>query len=426
MTKKEQEERVFSEGARLYQIAGDGNASVCILANHPGAANCLAPVGRIFFERGTRVVFLSTGVAGEIFDQKFPEKQPLDTLPNSIKFVLVSADTPVDFEIESFEKIKTVNPEARCVVIEDFPGSVEPMIDAFQQKGELPCLVLTTTRDQARKYQQKYGLGRSLIIPIGQPGFDPLLKEDTSRLSLEAREALEIPSQAIVVTYIGQPVADLPLPGGGDLNTKTLEAVVLSMKEMSKMHKDKQLFFIYKPHPREAIDSWVPRVLTTGDNPNNLQTISMGKEQWLRIGLTTRQICAASDLVVTMFSTVGQEVALANTKSRGGEPRTIPLHVLLLGAPGEYLKPGGLLVVDLGASAVAKSPSEVSLVIEKSLFDENYRKKIIDAEKTKFKDEYRFKSSAAQRAYEWIRLIGKYGDDAADFISRFSSLEINE
>lgn len=226
-----------------------------------------------------------------------------------------------------------------------------------------------------------------------------------------------------MVSYIGIPAGDyLASNVQGeyrDLNSVTLQSVVESLLRIAEKHQSEEFYFVYRPHPRELIKLWKhPLLSQLKDGAKNLHLLAFSKEEWNSLVMSARQLSAASNLVITTFSTVGQEVALSGARAaKATTLGSLPLHILLPGSPAEYSQPGGLLVVDSGASAVARDTTAVGTEMERCLYDEEYQRDMRRAQQTVLGLEYRFKAApATTRAYHWMRVVNRYGDSALRFV----------
>lgn len=419
---KETREMLFPESKYFFlpsNITSDEKRSpILFVARHPGAANCLIPVARYFQQRGTSIFFNAQEEGKNIIVKEFKNNIEIsgNDLPKNLGWTLLSADEPVDFEVEAIKKARSVNPSSKIAIVEDYPNSVRGLLEGISINSLKPDLVLATTRTQADIYRGKFApFGEYPIIPIGQPSFDDLLTENTIKKSKEAREKLNITANTKVVTYIGMPTQDAPKgkfksSGNIDLNSYILADVAKSMITIALSQPDYEFILINRPHPREREEMWQHPELKKLDNqlPNNLKFISPSKEGWKDIGLTTREVCTASDVITTFVSTVGQEVALSGARlSNRTTLGSLPLHILPMDAQHSFL-PDGLPLEQMGATAVARNDYDTLTEIKKCLFDTQYQERIKEGQR-KLVEEYRFKSTATQRVALWMRAIDRFG-----------------
>lgn len=393
--------------------------SILIVARHPGAANCLAPVGRLLYDKGFGVYFKTIDEGEKIINLKFKNRQDIksDSLPHELRWTLIANDAPSDFEIRTLLEIRKLGLQPKVGIVEDYPTSINGLIQDLIDHELTPDLILTTTRDAADIYRKKYPmLKKCPIIPVGQPSFDPLLVEDTLSESRVARKKLGIAEEVKLVTYIGLPAQDVSgdeveFKPFDDFNSYILEEVAKSMVNIASKYPQNKFGLIYRPHLREIYALWEhPELTKITDLPKNLIFISHSRTSWQQTGLTTRQICAASNLVTTVISTVGQETALSGArpqnKTRLG---SLVLHILPEDALRLWL-PDGFHLAEIGATGFARTVDATQGEIEKCLFDETYQKQIKEGQRNLLLA-YRFKSSATARVPLWMRAVDQFGSN---------------
>lgn len=403
------------------------NSSALIVARHPGAANCLAPVGHLLSNKGFGVYFRTSDQGEKIIDSEFKNRQEIeaDDLPENLRWTLISNDSPSDFEIEALLKIKKLGLRSKICIVEDYPSSINGLIQDLIRKGLNPDLILTTTREQTDIYKNKYPLlEKCTIVPIGQPSFDHLLTEDTLSESTAARERLGISAEMKLVTYIGLPAQDvsgdqIEFKPYNDFNSYILGEVAKSMVNIASKYPSIKFGLINRPHPREADALWEhPELAKITDLPDNLIFISPSRTNWQQIGLTTRQICTASDLVATVISTVGQETALSGARTKNKTNLgSLVLHILPEDALNLWL-PDDFSLEKIGATGFAQTVDETQNEIEKCLFDEKYQKQIVEGQRSLLLD-YRFKSEATLRVLLWMRAVDRFDGSVAKALRIF-------
>lgn len=188
-------------------------------------------------------------------------------------------------------------------------GSIGKTLDQLLKINEIPSLILTTTRQQVEIYAHEFPMLKSShLIPVGQPA-----------------------------------------------------SVVESLTLVARSRSQDEFRFIYRPHPREKNELFRHPSLDKFKLPKNLLIIAFNKIEWKLIDLSSREISAASDLITTIFSTVAQETALSGVGKKANSTGWLTMHVLLPGTPSWFRKPDNLLIVALGATAVAYHRSEIPM-----------------------------------------------------------------
>jgi len=378
-----------------------------ILAKDPGAAACLTPVIELLMSKDKRIFLFAKDKANEHFTQKFSSNSTLRELrlesivEKGPTIILASGTSDPEYEGKLIQHLTETNPKNKIVLIEDFPGSLVRLMEklASLDRPILPDLIFTTSRSSQENMIKRFPtFGKDNIIPVGQPAFDSLLLEETQSINQKVRENLGISPTDLLVTYIGVPSQDHP-----GLNSEALSETVSVLNKIAET-RGVRIHFINRNHPREANAALYTSILETANDKVKV----VDEPQHLK--MTTRELTASSNLIVTTISTAGLETAL-----RGSRPKTkldqtgwLPLHILLPQAQEFIRKTAGVLpVIELEATAVAPTEGEIEPTMEQSLFNSNFQKRILDAQQGPLRKEYRFygrrKKTSAERVILWLR-----------------------
>lgn len=378
-----------------------------ILAKDPGAANCLSPVINALSERDRHIFIFTKDTAEEIFNQKFSQQSQVSkSTPESVvlketPIILASGTSDPEYEGNIITKLKKTNPKLKLILIEDFPGSLVSITKKLATFNITPDLALVTSRSSQKNMNQRFpNFGKEKVIPVGQPAFDSLLLEETKTVNQEIRKKLGLTEDDLLVTYSGVPSQDHP-----NLNYQALELIISALNSIAN-DRGLKINFVNRNHPREVNPSQFIPILENASA--NVKIIDETQHQ----KISTRDITAVSNLVATTISTTGLEAVL-----RGCRPQTkldqtgwMPIHILLPQAQ-DFIKrtAGSLPVIKFGATAIAWNEAEVRNAVEKSLFDEGFKKGVLNAQQGPLRNEYRFygKKTSTDRVLLWLRYFEK-------------------
>ncbi len=369
-----------------------------VIAKDPGAANCLSPVVEKL-KVNRKLYFFAKDKAREIFNRNFPDQ---DNISESLLVgtILASGTSDPDYEGLIIEGTKRENPQSKLILIEDFPGSLVGLMKKLANLKQpiLPDLVFVTSRSSREAMGQRFFLNQSIVIPIGQPAFDPLIFEDTPKVNQDVRSHFSILPNDLLVSLIGIPSQDRP-----GLNSKALCLTVSALNSISQ-RRDVDLKFVYRDHPREVDPSQYFPILETACKKVRIINPLLHK------GFSTSEITAASNLVVNTTSTVGLETALRGSRRQTRIDQTgwLSMH-LLLPQTIEFFKrmAGSMPLIDLKATAIASGNTDVEEVLEDCLFNPVFQKSILDAQQGALRFEYRFNgvSTSTKRALLWLKRL---------------------
>lgn len=361
--------------------------SYLVLAKDPGSATCLSPVIDGLLKKNKRLFIFAKDRASEIFRKRFAkelmitESQLQKIISPRVTVILTSGTSDPNFEGSIIKSIKQKNPRVKLVSIENFPGSLIGLTQKLAgfEDPISPDLVFVTSRSTNKKMCQILPhLGKDKIITVCQPEFDLLLSEQTQVINRRVRKRIRINHNDLLVSYFGALSREHP---------DATHALAKTISALNAITNKRNIYLAFRPHPREINSSLFDPILKTASekvkiiNPSEHQQIS------------TREISAAANLIVTTISTPGLETAL-----RGSRPQTkieqtgwLPLHIMLPPAQAWIKKNAGSLpVVELGATATALASNEIQPVIEKALFDKDFQRQILKAQQGPLKSEYRF------------------------------------
>lgn len=164
------------------------------------------------------------------------------------------------------------------------------------------------------------------------------------------------------------------------------------------------------PHPNDenAVD---PYSLVDG-LPGNVRIISKSQQEWDELSPSTSEIAAASDLLLTIRSTVGQTLALLGAHEH--EQSFIPLSLHILFKEFQpYIEnsalPNNLAILKMKAEPFVENIEELAEIIEKCLFDEDFQREFRRNQKDQFKEEY-YHVQPAERLWFWTMMYHSYGE----------------
>lgn len=419
-----------SEHYKLYSFPPEKNekiteSSVFIL-NHPGSLVALGPVINDFKAKNIPIFLQLTGLAEESLTKKL-SLTPISEV-NECATIIISAGL-VDEQVTQTTLLKEKFPLAKIIIVEDSPHSTKPLMQKLIHSQLTPNLWLVPTRRQAHIYKIDFAelAEKTPIIPLGMPGMDSLVDQvhshqiDMGKQKIETREKLSIPIDGFVVTFTGLPSGDIQtvvtneaLP---DLNSVTLKNVFQSLIILAEQNPGKNIYFIYKPHPREKEELWEhPNLL--GKLPVNLYLRQYSKERWQELqqeGVNTSSVSLTANIQLSPVSTVNHETAISSALYPDNNLAQ-PFFTMFKEVQQAF-SPDTLSMLITPLTPAIYTPDELVKVLEASLLSptkdhmfKKIAKEMMDkSDQLSAQSEYRLKGKAGPRVYLWLRALQRWG-----------------
>jgi hypothetical protein len=397
---------------------------VAIVSTLYGAAESTAPVASDLSRRGIEVIAITSSTASGVFTKYESSRQEaVDFL--YVDWVLCAGGTKDDFR--AIRTIQASSPNAKVALIEQTPGQANDMVIDAVSKGIFPEIVFTTSLYSARRqfgnlHDRTFTRREVLIVPLGNPAFDRL--QEIKHEKSEVRKILEIAPEEIMIVFAGRPDFERyesKYSGQrGPANSNTLKIFLRELLAISLQYPDKKICLVYRPHPMDKRKRWYPSVLQRSNVwPGNFRSIvSLSHHEQLE----SVDIALASDLVVTIRSTVADQVAVAASHKSNEELSDQPLILhLLLKSQRKFIEPTAthdwMPTLRLGSASYADTPEDIRALLPILLFSQDKQVDASGMQQFAMAYEYRTKSSAAQRIYRWLSLWEKTCGSQTDLLS---------
>lgn len=335
---------------KVMEIVSDNEAEdnsngheILAVSRDPGSATCLFPVIKELAHRpGFRTSIISDGRAEETIRQNFEVaehdvSQSLGADKAIAKPDLILMATAEEMGIETYAD--ATFKEVPSVLIEDYPGATHIFLRACLDRPGLHLPDKICVMDEAAKELMVQAFPdnpelESRIEVTGQPAFDRIAKEDIAEISRAARDQLGLSQEEKVVSFMST------------INTKEeVEAICKQLKQAST-----DFTFIFRRHPR--------------DNTTYEEFFQIFEDNGIKYvdsrELTTDQVSAMSDVVMTTWSTAGLEAIYR------GKPTIHVVDPNVLNIPAGLALP--MPVIKLGASVGVEDVNELPGDIDQ-LFD---------------------------------------------------------
>ncbi len=302
----------------LHRKVSDPEFRVLVGSRDPGSAAALAPV---LDELENADLFLLTdGRAEEAFrknlnlDDVTPEDGPLATAeivgqPDILLMDISSGEMGIDTYLDAtFDDIPKV-------LVEDYYTTAIKFLRKLKER-DLPFPEKICVMDQGAKeiVVEEFPDLESRIVVTGQPAFDKFAKEDTQAIGLGVKEKLGLRPEDKLVSFMS--TMDEP---------EKIEHMAKSLQPFAD-----QFCFVFRRHPRDNTSYETFKNILTSKGIRVLDTDTF----------TTDQISAASDVVITTWSTEGLSaiyrgkptIHLVDSRFRITEGIRTPLVPVKLGA----------------------------------------------------------------------------------------------
>lgn len=265
--------------------------NVLIVTRDPGSANALIPVVESLREHGhSNLVVLTDGRAQDLIQKKFktsditPPGMALEAIDivGSPNLIITDASSS-EQGLETF--CASTYYDIPMVLVEDYYTSSLHFLrsikerDTGQHNLRMPDLICTMDEEAKNLIINEFPDLKDRVIVTGQPCFDKIATEDTQRIEKEARAKLNIPHDTRLISYMSQ--------------MESPEMISRLAENFSKVHG--KCIFIFRRHPRDNVSYEEYEEIF---RKHGIELINSG-------GFSTAEISAASDLVVTGWSTEG-------------------------------------------------------------------------------------------------------------------------
>ena len=286
------------------------NKHAAIFSRDPGSIAALVPVMEHLRKKGFALAAVCDGRAEEMLRRKFSTKDAADDSLFALEKSLGEPD--VILTDTSSEKGLEVNaavqfPHTKTVLVEDYYRTAVSYLERLMAiRQTMPEVRLPDTICVMDEEAREIVVGRfpdlaGRVVITGQPAFDRFIDKDKIAKEREsARRELGLRPNDKLVTFIGT---------SGQL--EDMRAIAPYMKEVAERYEKESgghLVFAYRRHPRDhTLHPEYQRVidefrLTQSSRANQL-------DHYGDYAMPTDAIAAASDLVMTNWSTIGLDSA---------------------------------------------------------------------------------------------------------------------
>lgn len=266
--------------------ASDKNNTILTLARDPGSGNALVPVlQELAKDSDTNIVTITDGWAGEILRKNFPAVDITPTggilgadqtfdAPKVILMDFASSEMGLDtYASATFSEIPKI-------LVEDYYGTAVTFLSVLiKRKLPLPekiCVMDAGARDIILK---EFPDLADKIEVTGQPIFDQLTKENTEKVAQETKKKLGLQPTDVLIAF---------------MSTIDEPEKIMQMADALK-NTCGNFYLAFRRHPRDntSYDTYKKILVDAGIKVIDTE------------GFTTNEIGAASDVVITTWSTEG-------------------------------------------------------------------------------------------------------------------------
>ncbi|PIR93548.1 hypothetical protein COT99_00050 [Candidatus Falkowbacteria bacterium CG10_big_fil_rev_8_21_14_0_10_43_10] len=272
--------RLQREGA-----ATENEKKLLVAARDPGSGSALTPVLKeLAGDEEMQIDIIADGRAQEIVQKNFLTKDitppgmvlEADNVIGTPDVILM--DRSCETGIDSY--VTATFPEAPKILVEDYYLNTPDFL-AELKKRDLPLPEKICVMDEGAKelIVKRFPDLESRIEITGQPAFDKFAHEDTKKISQEVRQKLNLSPEDKLVSF---------------MSTKDEPAKIKKMAEALKKLGD-DFYFIFRRHPRDNTSYETYKQIFVEAGIKIIDTDEF----------TTDEIGAASDVVLTTWSTEG-------------------------------------------------------------------------------------------------------------------------
>jgi hypothetical protein len=272
----------------------DKGKNVLIFSRDPGSAQALIPVVKELVKReNISINVVSDGRAKELFERSF--SNALDVTPADTTLGLSSFPTPDLMLTDTSASERGLEmqgialfPDVPLVLVEDYYATASPYLRRLHEnRATLPKPRRICVMDEAAKkiIEERFPDIGGRIVVTGQPAFDRFAQEQVETIRTSTRERLGLTKEDTLITYMG-------------VASGIKEEMIKTMEQIKKGGGNS--YFIFRRHPRDnTTDAEYRKCIEDA----GVRTLDVAGD------LTTDQISAASDLIMTNWSTEGIHAA---------------------------------------------------------------------------------------------------------------------
>lgn len=297
-----------------------GQKEVLIATRDPGSANALVPVMKeLMKDQGVHMDVVTDGRAQESIQKQFPteDRTSAGLVLESVQTVgtpdVLLMDNSSEMGLDTF--VDATFEEVPKVLVEDYPGASIRFLSALIER-KLPLPEKICVMDSAAKdlILEEFPDLETRVVVTGQPSFDRFASEDAEQVAQDVRGRLGLTDSDKLVSYMS--TMDEP------------EKIVLMAQTLKDMAGS--FTFVFRRHPRDNTSYETYKKILVDAGIHVLDTD----------GFTTDEIGAASDVVLTTWSTAGLDgiyrrkptVHLVDSRFRIEENLRLPLPPVKVGA----------------------------------------------------------------------------------------------
>lgn len=270
---------------------GVESKNILIATRDPGSANALIPIIELLQKNGgANFAILTDGRAQSQIQEKFSTKDvtPADSVLEISNLIgipdLIITDASSEPGLETY--CESTYYDVPMVLIEDYYTSSAHFLRAIQERNKgdqknlrVPDAICVMDEEAKKLITQDFPELEERIVVTGQPAFDKIANENTEEMKHETRKKLNIPDNTKLMSFMSQ----MERP-------EMIEALAQSIQSMSNPPA-----VIFRRHPRDNRSYEEYEEIFSRHGVQLLHSDTM----------TTSEVNAASDLVITGWSTEG-------------------------------------------------------------------------------------------------------------------------
>lgn len=295
--------------------------NILVIARNPGSGNALLPVVKeLIRKEEIKITAITDGRAEEIFENNFetqnitPKTMALEAdqvfeTPNAILMDVSVGEFGLDtYAFATF-------PEVPKVLVEDYYTVARGFLSKLAERNlSMPEKICVMDQGAKDIIVEKFPNLEERIEITGQPSFDKFAEEDTEKISLEIRKKLGLEPTDKIISYMS--------------TTDEPEKIAQLAEALKKINNN--FYFVFRRHPRDNVSYDTFKQIFVSAGIKILDT-----DQF-----TTDEIGAASDIILTTWSTEGLNgiyrrkptVHIVDNSFRVPESLELPLVPVKLGA----------------------------------------------------------------------------------------------
>lgn len=285
------ESKVLQIDTRANGGQTDEQERVLVIARDPGSANALVPVIEVLqTNKGVSLMAITDGRAQEILQRNFPttDRTPVDgflaadTVIGTPQAILANSSTS-EIGLETYAAATYV--ETPMVLVEDYYTSAIPYLQALVERGlRLPDKVCVLDEAARQLIVDRLPQLADQIEVTGQPAFDRFALEDTESIGATTRAALRLRPEQKLVSFMSSFVTMDEIP------RQAIDNLADQLHQTGH-----EVVLAFRQHPRDNVPYVEYERLFAAVGVTTVDTRAF----------STDQIGAASDLIITTWSTEG-------------------------------------------------------------------------------------------------------------------------